>query len=350
MRLLPTPCVYSDRTISTTDCGKASDNLKGLTHFAVGVAAASCFPAAVKAGLNGNPLYFILGGVAGLLPDTIDFKFRRFFSQHDVQVVPDPNRPDPQLIADAIGHAVNTAYARGKPLRIKLHTIELGADRWQRYTVWFDVTERRVVVRYGPIVSTGQTPEPESECLKPQEASSPLACPIVLDYEAQIDVDIFDGPLFRMTPMGNTSVRLEFIPWHRGWSHSLVTALLLALVGAAIGQLVARTTGGALWAGAVIFVAYAAHIIADQFGFLGSALLSPFNQRRIAGWNLMHATDALPNLATVWAACLVVFWNLYKCGPKSLPDLTMMQLLVFGAFVPLGLAVLARRLLRARQL
>ena len=65
--------------------------MKGLTHFMTGVAAASCFPAAVEAGSRGNPLYFILGGVFGILPDTIDFKFLRFFQRRDIEITPDPN-------------------------------------------------------------------------------------------------------------------------------------------------------------------------------------------------------------------------------------------------------------------
>ena len=63
--------------------------MKGIAHFSLGIAAASCFPAAVQAGAEGNPLYFILGGIFGLLPDTLDFKFYRFIYSHDVEITPD---------------------------------------------------------------------------------------------------------------------------------------------------------------------------------------------------------------------------------------------------------------------
>ena len=52
--------------------------MKGITHFTIGVAAASCVPVAVETAASGNPLYFILGGIFGLLPDTIDFKLYRY--------------------------------------------------------------------------------------------------------------------------------------------------------------------------------------------------------------------------------------------------------------------------------
>ena len=90
--------------------------MKGIVHFAVGVTVASCFPEVVRAGANGNPLYFILGGIFGILPDTIDFKFCRFFYRHDIEVTPDPNKPDPQVIADAVALAVNRAYETRKPV------------------------------------------------------------------------------------------------------------------------------------------------------------------------------------------------------------------------------------------
>ena len=51
--------------------------MRGVVYFVAGVAAASCFPFAVEAGANGNPLYFILGGCCGLLPDIIDFRLTK---------------------------------------------------------------------------------------------------------------------------------------------------------------------------------------------------------------------------------------------------------------------------------
>ena len=120
--------------------------MKGFTHFMVGLGAASCFPGAVAAAATGNPLYFILGGAFGILPDTLDFKFYRFFVKHDMEVIPDPDNADPKMIADAVAYAINRAALGGAPVRIRLNTIPAGADCWRQYTVRFDVAGRRVLV------------------------------------------------------------------------------------------------------------------------------------------------------------------------------------------------------------
>lgn len=320
--------------------------MKGLTHFVTGVAATSFLPAAVEAGANGNPLYFILGGIFGLLPDTIDFKFRRFFSRYDMQVVPDPKNPDPQIIADAVAHAVNKAHMTGKPVRIKLHTIQLDADTWRQYTVRFDVAGKQVVVEYGPAVSTGQIPLPGTELEKCLEATAPLACPIVLDYQARNVIDIFDGPIFAMTPTADGKVCPEFIPWHRQWSHSLVTGVLLALAGAAIGVHIMETPFEAICIGLAILGGSFAHILGDQLGFMGSALLFPFVRKRTKGLGFMHSMEATPNFVTVWVCCLLIFWNLCRVAPSYVPRFTLLQLLVFGAILPFGVLTLGARILR----
>ena len=82
--------------------------MKGIAHFAAGIAAASCIPVTVAAGADGNPVYFILAGVFGLLPDTVDFKLFTFLYPYDLQIVPDPLCPDMQEIADAVASAVNS--------------------------------------------------------------------------------------------------------------------------------------------------------------------------------------------------------------------------------------------------
>ena len=73
--------------------------MKGFSHFMSGVAVASFGPWAIEAAQQGNPIFFILGGACGILPDTIDFKFYRFFYEHDVYITPDPLNPDPQYVA-----------------------------------------------------------------------------------------------------------------------------------------------------------------------------------------------------------------------------------------------------------
>ncbi len=311
--------------------------MKGIAHFAAGVAVAACVPEAVRAASDGNPLYFILGGVFGLLPDTIDFKFSRYFYNHDIEITPDPSDPDPQGIADRVAEAINRAHASGKPVRVKLNTVPVGLDQWQRYEVLFDVAARRVVVRYGPVVDTGQNVVPGSTPPPAADAAAPVDCEVRIDYLASTQVDIFDGPVFSMEPTDDGRVNAGFIPWHRAWSHSLVVGALFGLVGGVVWD---------LWAAAVIFGASAAHALFDQLGYMGSALFYPFHSRRMSGMGLVHSGEALANLAAVWFCCLVIFWNLWRAAPGGIPPGGTRALLLYGVAVPTLVVGIYRRLRR----
>lgn len=312
--------------------------MKGIAHFAVGVAAASLFPEAVRQAAAGNPLYFILGGVCGLLPDTLDFKFYRFFYRHDIEVRPDPKAPDVRQIADAIALAVNRAGDERKPIRIKLDTIRLGTDAWRQYQVRFDVEGRRVVVALGPVVDTGQTPLPGQSTQPGPSAGAPVRHPLRISYEAAVKVDILDGPLFQMQPGADGAISPDFIPWHREWTHSFTLAALIA-AGAWL-----------IWNGfaaAVVFAAFAGHIAADQMGFMGSNLFYPFTRARTSGLKFMHSGQSLPNFATVWLCVVLIFWNLSRNTPGAPPGITVGRMLIAGLLAPAALYLLARWLIPA---
>jgi len=309
--------------------------MKGITHFAVGVAVASCFPEAVQAGMDGNPLCFILGGTSGLLPDTLDFKFYKFFYRRDMEIMPDPNDPDPAMIAQAVAHAVAWCVRRGKPVRVKLNSARLGTGTWLRYVVRFEPQNGQVVVACGPVVTTSRHTVAGIDSSRVREASAPLAHPVVLDYESTTTIDIFDGPTFRMVPVDGR-VRLEFIPWHREWSHSLVLGLGLGLAGM-------LAWGWA--AGLIIAVAHASHVLVDQLGFLGGNLLFPLTRARSMGLQRFRSGEAFWNFAFVWAALLVVFWNLYRSAPVA-HLLNVAQVGLFGGLLPLGALALLRRLVK----
>ena len=305
--------------------------MKGITHFALGIAAASFFPAAVRAGAGGDPLYFILGGIAGLLPDTIDFKFARFFSRHDLEVVPDPLAPDAALVAGAVARAANEAHVAGRPVTIRLHTIRVGPDEWQRYTVRFDVARQQVSAWLGPVVTTGGCVVREGAGGRSEHA--PLLCELRLDYRAETAVDVLEGPSFRMEPDAGRVVP-RFIPWHRRWSHGLPFAAgLAAAAWLGLGPL----------AGGVVLAASLTHILADQLGFLGSGLLAPFLRRRVEGLKLACSGEPLPNLLGVWFSCLVIAWNLYAQSGLHVAGLNPVRLFVVGAGIPLAAWLLLRR-------
>lgn len=311
--------------------------MKGITHFFVGVAAASCFPGVVAAGADGQPLYFILGGIFGILPDTLDFKVTRYFYRTDVTVTPDPLDPDPVMITDAIAWAVHEAVVGRRPVTIRLNTIRLGLDRWRRYRVGFNVAARKVTCELGPVVDTGGNPlgDGGAGATRPP-AESALGVDVRLSYLAMTDVDIFDGPVLRFLPAGRQEVEVDFLPWHRAWTHSLVVGALFGLVG------------GLIWgwlAALVITTAYGAHAAVDQLGYMGSNLFAPLTRRRTCGLKLAHAGDAIPNFCAVWMAGAVIAYNLFRHGhPGVWTD--PLRVLLLGVVLPCGLFVLLDR--RAR--
>ena len=309
--------------------------MKGFTHFMTGLAFASFWPQAVQAGTEGNPLFFILGGVCGLLPDTLDFKFARYFFQHDVEIVPDPSHPDPRLIAETLAGAIHEVRVSQKTVRVKVNTVQVGAGLWDRYRITFDETNHRVTVAYAGIVTTGRAPTPDG-AHPPAEAFSPLACSLKLDYEATTEMDIFEGPTYTLEPLPDGRVLIQFIPWHRQWSHSLTFAAALGLV---VGWF------GGVPAGVIAAGACGLHTAVDQLGFMGSNLFFPFTKHRTQGRQLLRSDNALANLATVWMSVLLIYWNLARMAPPPAVCPSLLPLLLYAGILPLAvLALLGRRL------
>ena len=308
-------------------------NMKGISHFTIGVAAASCFPAAITAAENGNPLYFILGGIFGLLPDTIDFKLYRLFYRHDAEVTPDPLNPDPQQIATAVADSIEHAYTTNKPFRIRLNTIRLGADLWQRYILKFNLVEKCIEVEMGAKVDTGGTPvEPASQT--PRSATAPLNVPITLDYLAETNIDIFEGPIFQMTPDKKGHIVPHFIPWHRQWSHSFLVGIMFALPAWLIWNSTAAFT---------IIAAYSAHVAVDQLGYMGSSLFWPITHRRTQGMKLQHSGEAFPNFCAVWLSCLLIFQNAARNLPDLGTNLKPTTITIWAIIIPLTAIRILRR-------
>jgi membrane-bound metal-dependent hydrolase YbcI (DUF457 family) len=333
--------------------------MKGLTHFVTGVAFASFWPQAVQAGAEGNPLYFLLGGACGLLPDTLDFKLARYFYRHDIEIVPDPARPDPRLIADTFARAIHQVRASGKPMRIKLNTVRVGAGLWGQYRLTFDEARHGVTAAYTGVVTTGREPVaapdiPQGDRAVParsdaagtaastsSEAFAPLGCSVCTDYEATVEIDIFEGPSFTLERLPDNRVCVRFIPWHRAWSHSLTFAAGLGLLAGWLGGIAA---------GAVAAGACALHTAADQLGFMGSNLFFPFTTQRTPGRQLLRSDSALVNFAVVWLSVLLVCWNLARMAPPPVSAPPLISVLTLGGFAPLAAVwILSNILSRDRQ-
>ena len=307
--------------------------MKGFSHFMSGVAVASFGPWAIEAALQGNPIYFVLGGACGILPDTVDFKFYRFFYHHDVYATPDPKNLDPQYVADEIARAVAMAVDEKRYVNLKLVSVRLGADFWQQYSVKFDNEKLEVLVRFGPVVNTGQVPVEGTEKGHEKIGRAKLKAKVIQTYDAALKVDIFDGPTVGLKPMANGDLDLEFLPWHREWSHSLTVG---AMLGVLVGILAYFLSGWtAAWQCFVTIAAcYGVHVVEDQLGHMGSNIFYPLTKLRTPGLHWMHSGDGLPNFLAVWISCLLIFWNLYRGQPAMTYHFSFVHLMMVGLVVP----------------
>jgi len=286
--------------------------VKGISHFITGVALATFFPPVVQAGAQGS-LLPILGGVGGILPDTLDFKFARYFERYDLEIDPGP-QPDASAIAEQVVGAMRRAYETGKSQNVMLHTIRLGNDLWRQYTIRFDPERNEVAVRIGPIVNIGQVPLPGSEVganhrsRPPKDARVKVGVPMVHTYDAENRIDIFSGPSFKFVRKGG-KLHVHFLDWHRRWSHSLTLA---AVVGVGVWLTLGK------WAGIVMGLGFAGHILEDQLGFMGSNLFYPFTEQRTIGLQLLRSGDAIPNFLTVWTSVTLILFNLDRFSAQPL--------------------------------
>ena len=270
--------------------------MKGISHFLAGIAAATFVPGVVASAAQGSYL-IVLGGFFGLLPDTLDFKFARYFEQH-VNIDPDPGNLDPQVIASAVAAEIDRAAETNRSIRLQLHNIPLGPNRWRQYRIRFDVERSEVVITIGPIVNSALAPLDESG---QRVARVKTKAKINYTYEGEMTADIWNGPSFAFVPKAQ-KVEVQFLPWHRAWSHSFTLAALLGLITGVLF--------GSVQAGLVAFLGMSAHIVEDQLGYLGSNLFWPFTQDRSAGARLLHSGDAIPNFLAVWTALVLILFNL----------------------------------------
>jgi membrane-bound metal-dependent hydrolase YbcI (DUF457 family) len=332
--------------------------MKGIAHFISGVAVATFFPAAVQMAQENTSLILVLGGIFGILPDTLDFKFARFFEGADAEIDPHPDHPDPQAMAETVASAIDRAHETGKTTSVQFHTMKLGADLWRQYSIFFDTEASEVAIRMGPVVTTSQVPFPDSELDVPVGRAKAMA-KMIQTYDAESKVDIFSGPSFEFVPEGD-AVEIAFLPWHRRWSHSFTLAALLGvalfLLGAVLGwlgnpgnPLAALSFGGLC--GLIAGLAAATHIVEDQLGHMGSNLFYPFTRKRTAGLKLLRSGDAIPNFLTVWASLVIILFNLdrFSAAPILEPISYFATSLVIPAALLLVGNFITKRWQKTRQ-
>jgi membrane-bound metal-dependent hydrolase YbcI (DUF457 family) len=303
--------------------------MKGIAHFASGLVAASFVPGVVDEAARGS-LLIALGGACAMLPDWLDFKFARFLEKRDAEVAPDPIAPNPQVMADAIAEQLRLAQTA--PRVVQLHPTRRGVVDWLLYSVRFDVDRGDVVVTMNGVEARAH------------------ACPLDYTYDGALDIIELGGPSLKFAPVpsphatqtlrpllpleGGGIVRIEFLPWHRNWSHSLTLALVVGAMGFVLmGPL----------AGVVAALGFAVHVLEDQLGYMGNNLFWPLTRGRSNGLGLVHSGDTIPNLVTVWLSITLLLLNLDRA--RDIPLLPLGAYLGFVVLLPTALLILiyARR-------
>ena len=321
--------------------------MKGLTHFISGVAFGTFFSPAVAAASAGS-FVLVLGGVGGILPDTFDFKLARFFEVFDVEIDPDHEKPDPKKIAEEVARAMEMAHKENRTVKILLHTVRLGADAWRKYSIFFNSAEQKIQISIGPVISTGQVPyvpsmPPEDE----RYGEAKVNVPFVHTYDRGNDVTIFSGPDFDFKPRDG-KVEIEFLSWHRRWSHSITVAsfggfivYLMALFASSVLKWslpVAPWIYGVIMAGGGIV-----HVLEDQTGFMGSNLFYPFTKERSTGLQMFHSGHPVANFTTFWLAVSLIAFNLNRFSPEGpVWDVGAVTFLGWVFFAPMALVYMAR--------
>lgn len=310
--------------------------MKGISHFITGVALATFFPEVVRHAAAGG-LLPMLGGIGGILPDTLDFKFARYWEKFDLEIDPGPD-PDAGAIADALVRAMQRAYETGKDCNVVTHTIRMGADLWRQYAIQFVPDSGELAVRIGPLVTTGQVPFLGSEPAEAQEVRRRVNVPLVNTYSEEYRVDIFSGPTFRFAREDDQLV-VHFLDWHHRWTHSLLLAAFVGAIIALVLGCVGVNWSTAIWGGVVTVLGYCGHVLEDQLGHMGSNLFWPISTKRLPGLGIIHAGDAIPNFLTVWTSVALVLLNLDRFSLKPLLPVQPYLFLVLGVpWVVLGAA------------
>ncbi len=313
--------------------------MKGLTHFMSGAAVASFFLPAVRMAHRDAASSFILvlGGLFGIMPDTMDFKMGQFFSKADYDIDPDPMNPDPQMMAEMLGKAMDQAAETGRCVKAQMYPMRMGADLWRQYVIKFDGEKNEVVIVLNEIVTTSQVPILGSEPPEKKRIGRyRLQKGRILETHGRPSVvDIMSGPQFGFSRNEKGEVEVEFLPWHRTWSHSYVLGLMLAIPVWLIASLLAGWSLGWLY-GLIAFLGFSVHLTEDLTGHMGGSLIWPLVKERCNGLSLFKASNPHANFTVDYTSAVLILWNLNRFNQERYFTLNAWQYFLYALIIPLA--------------
>ncbi|MEM0085957.1 MAG: metal-dependent hydrolase [Zestosphaera sp.] len=251
--------------------------------------------------------------------------------------------PHPNYIAGLVAKAIDLAYETGKRVTVKIYNIRMPGDVYRRFLIHYDSSNKKIRVLMGPLVSTGGLPVentgvPYYRALG--EASTKH--PFKKVYPRPTIIDAFSGPEIGFVKNSEEGVvEEEFIPWHRGFTHSFTAGFIFSIF--LIPILLFLGYGNYLYLTLAAMLGYWMHVIEDQMGMMGSVLLPPITKKRVPGLMIGPRMPAAMNFATNWAMISLIMWNLNRSLPSISPgfpkiiDLTKFT----GSLVPDVVADLA---------
>jgi membrane-bound metal-dependent hydrolase YbcI (DUF457 family) len=287
--------------------------MKGIAHFLTGMALATCLAPVVRYGGQGS-LLPVLGGVGGLLPDVLDFRFARYWAVYADEIDPGPE-PSATQIADALLASMTEAFESGRPRRLIARSIRLDVDLWRTYTLAFRPERGEIEIEVGPLVNGAGIPYPGTT--PAGDASARLLCPVPFEhtYADTYTVATFAGPSFRFV-REDDRLEVHFLDWHHRWTHSLLLGAALGVgIGAGMHLLFGPPQGW--WGGLLIALGYCAHVLEDQLGHMGCNLLWPLTRKRMPGLGWLHAGDVAPNTLVAWTAWVGILLNLERLSDQA---------------------------------
>ena len=326
--------------------------MKGFTHFISGIAVASFFPQAIHMSSQEQSFILCLGGIFGILPDTLDFKFAKYFHKSDFEVKPDPNNLDAREIAQGVANAIEKANKEGRGT-VQLHTMQLGSNLWRPYDLWFDSKTSEVCVEIKELVDTGQIPFHGTGLEDKEKASArvKVSCEFFQQFDKKSNISIMTGPCFEFIKREDGKIEIVFLPWHRTWSHSLTLAFVTAIVVGIITYLtVPEGPNPELysiprWALYPMIIAFGSmvHIFEDSTGFMGNNLFWPITKDRTNGLGFMSAAEAIPNFFFVWTSLICILYNLdrFRWAPEATPPGIASPATFFFWFYAIPVAIMA---------